>query len=143
MGQCFGHHTYVFCTSFYMKLGHSAKNSFRKINRIFCSNSPIISEGELLRSIQMLICKAIFDKLFVHGCLSIKFLNAECGSYLNLYSFQKRFSVIKNFLIHLVWINTSISNTISDKNYETRTPLPFVHCWLQVYLLIPGHHCLA
>ena len=29
------------------------------------------------------------------------------------------------------------------QNCEIRTPCPLVQFWLQVWLLIPGHHCLA
>lgn len=39
---------YVFYTFFCMNLGHNAKNWFRKINRIFCTKSPIISSPETL-----------------------------------------------------------------------------------------------
>ena len=33
--------------------------------------------------------------------------------------------------------------TISHKNSETLTPCPLIQCWLQVCLVISGHHCLT
>ena len=56
--------------------------------------------------------------------------------------------------------NPNLSNNFGDsfliafshksliKNQQSVTkidlhPLPFIQCWLQVFLVIPGHHCLA
>ena len=57
----------------------------------------------------------------------------------NLEKIRSELDVTKN-------VNSLLSDrltTISDKNCETRTPSPFIRCWLQVCLLISGLACLA
>lgn len=51
----------VFGTSFYMRLGHMWKNGSEKINRIFCTKSPIITERESPPSAKMPTSKGIND----------------------------------------------------------------------------------
>ena len=50
---------YVFCPLFCMKLGHSAKNLFGKMNQIFCTKSPIILEWKSMRGAKMPTSKEI------------------------------------------------------------------------------------
>ena len=76
---------------------------------------------------------------FCHDSVRIKYGEKAKLCYMNTDSFivyVKTDDIYKD-------IAEVVETTISDKNCETRTPSPFIQCWLQVCQLISDLGCLA